>query len=106
MLSAAELRATQQPRRPRYSDKQRYQEYILQRIEGYKNSIGRAELLRLGDEAVGELLNAPEGQFRPPSQVRLPKVAFKPLRVEQATSLFAAWHDNAALPNRRRGGDE
>jgi len=63
MLSAAELRATQQPRRARYSDKQRYDEYILQRIEGYKNSIGRAELLRLGDEAVAEQQSAAESQF-------------------------------------------
>jgi hypothetical protein len=63
MLTAAELRATQQPRRPQYSDKQRYEEYILQRIEGYKNSIGRAELLRLGDEAVAELHSTSESQF-------------------------------------------
>ena len=63
MLSAAELRGTQQRRRSPYSDKQYYQEYILQRIEGYKNSIGRDELLRLGDEAASELQSAAEGQF-------------------------------------------
>ncbi len=63
MLSAAQLRATQPRRRSPYSDKQYYQEYILQRIEGYKNSIGRDELLRLGDEAASELQTAAEGQF-------------------------------------------
>jgi hypothetical protein len=63
MLSAAQLRGTQQRRRSPYSDKQYYQEYILQRIEGYKNSIGRDELLRLGDEAAAELQSAAEGQF-------------------------------------------
>jgi hypothetical protein len=63
MLSAAQLRGTQQRRRSPYSDKQYYHEYILQRIEGYKNSIGRDELLRLGDEAATELQTAAEGQF-------------------------------------------
>jgi hypothetical protein len=63
MLSAAEIRGNQQRRRTPYSDKQHYQEYILQRIEGYKNSIGRDELLRLGDEAAAELQSAAEGQF-------------------------------------------
>ena len=63
MLTAAEIRGTQHRRRSPYSDKQHYQEYILQRIEGYKNSIGRDELLRLGDEAAAELQSAAEGQF-------------------------------------------
>src|SRR5262245_28924316 len=63
MLSAAELRGTQRRRRSPYSDKQHYHEYILQRIEGYKNSIGRDELLRLGDEAASELHTTIEGQF-------------------------------------------
>jgi hypothetical protein len=63
VLSAAQLRATPRRRRSPYSDKQYYQEYILQRIEGYKNSIGRDELLRLGDEAAAELQTAAEGQF-------------------------------------------
>ena len=63
MLSAAEVRPAQRRRRSPYSDKQHYQEYILQRIEGYKNSIGRDELLRLGDEAASELQATAEGQF-------------------------------------------
>jgi len=63
VLSAAQLRGTPPRRRAPYSDKQYYQEYILQRIEGYKNSIGRDELLRLGDEAAAELQTAAEGQF-------------------------------------------
>jgi hypothetical protein len=63
MLSAAQLRATQRRRRSPYSDKQHYHEYILQRIEGYKNSIGREELMRLGDEAASELQATSEDQF-------------------------------------------
>lgn len=63
MLTAAEVRQTHRGRRSPYSDKQHYQEYILQRIEGYKNSIGRDELLRLGDEAASELQATSEGQF-------------------------------------------
>ena len=45
------------------SQRQRYQEYLLQRIEDYKNSLPRGELLRLGDEAASELQAAPEGQY-------------------------------------------
>lgn len=63
MLTATEVRQTGRRRRSPYSDKQHYQEYILQRIEGYKNSIGRDELLRLGDEAASELQATTEGQF-------------------------------------------
>jgi hypothetical protein len=63
MLTAAEVRQSHRRRRSPYSDKQHYQEYILQRIEGYKNSIGRDELLRLGDEAASELQATSEGQF-------------------------------------------
>jgi hypothetical protein len=63
VLSATQVRHSSHRRRSPYSDKQYYQEYILQRIEGYKNSIGRDELLRLGDEAATELQSAAEGQF-------------------------------------------
>ena len=63
MLSATQVRHSSHRRRSPYSDKQYYQEYILQRIEGYKNSICRDELLRLGDEAAAELQSAAEGQF-------------------------------------------
>jgi len=63
MLSATEIRGAQRRRRSPYSDKQHYQEYILQRIEGFKNSIGREELMRLGDEAASELQAISEGQF-------------------------------------------
>ncbi len=63
MLSATETRGTQRVRRSPYSEKQHYQEYILQRIEGFKNSIGREELMRLGDEAASELQATAEGQF-------------------------------------------
>jgi hypothetical protein len=63
MLTATQVQKMHRRRRSPYSDKQHYQEYILQRIEGYKNSIGRDELLRLGDEAASELQATSEGQF-------------------------------------------
>ena len=63
MLSATDIRGASRRRRSPYSDKQHYHEYILQRIEGFKNSIGRDELMRLGDEAASELQTISEGQF-------------------------------------------
>src|SRR3954454_15398599 len=63
MLTATQVQRAHRRRRSPYSDKQHYQEYILQRIEGYKNSICRDELLRLGDEAAAELQTAAEEQF-------------------------------------------
>jgi hypothetical protein len=63
VLTATQVRQAGRRRRSPYSDKQHYQEYIMQRVEGYKNSIGRDELLRLGDEAASELQAASEGQF-------------------------------------------
>ncbi len=61
MLTATEARQVR--RRPPPSLMQQYQEYVLQRIEGFKNSITRDELLRLGDEAVSEMQSTTEGQF-------------------------------------------
>ncbi|MGQ0701599.1 MAG: hypothetical protein ACT4PM_00530, partial [Gemmatimonadales bacterium] len=68
MLTQAELeqRSGSQPtRRPRppLSPKQRYQQYLLQRIEDYKNSLPRAELLRLAEEAIAEEHDDPTGQY-------------------------------------------
>ncbi len=62
MLTTAQLEQHCR-RRPPPSLQQLYQEYMLQRIEGFKNSIPREELLRLGDEAVSELAATSEGQF-------------------------------------------
>jgi len=42
-------------RRPPRSLKQEYQEFLLERIEEYKNTLSREELLRIRDEAVREL---------------------------------------------------
>jgi hypothetical protein len=61
MLTATQ--AQQQRRRPLPSLKQQYYEYVLQRIEGYKNSLSRPELMELGDEALNEMEGAESGQF-------------------------------------------
>ncbi len=63
MLTAAEALHVERRRRPRPSLRHQYDEYILQRIESYKNSIPRDELMRLGDEAAAGLHNGTEGQF-------------------------------------------
>lgn len=68
MLSQAQLEsrsdsARTRRARPVVSPKQHYQEYLLQRIEDYKNSLARDELLRLGNDAALELQDASEGQY-------------------------------------------
>lgn len=61
MLTALQLQQ-QRRRRAVPSLKQQYHEYILQRIESYKNSLSRRELLDLGNEAVAEM-EAASDQF-------------------------------------------
>ena len=63
MLTAAEALRVERRRRPRRSLRQQYDEYSFERIEGYKNSLPRDELMRLGDEANAELYDGGEGQF-------------------------------------------
>jgi len=62
MLKGTELRRTRL-RRPPPSLKQQYHEYVLQRIETYKNSLGRSRLLEIGGEAATEMQDAFSGQF-------------------------------------------
>jgi len=50
-------------RRPARSLKQEYEEFMLQRIEEYKNTLAREELLEIGDEAVRELEANAAGQY-------------------------------------------
>ncbi|MGH7561592.1 MAG: hypothetical protein ACRENB_11315 [Gemmatimonadales bacterium] len=63
LATRAESKTEARRARPLPSPKQRYQEYLLQRIEDYKNSLPREELLRLGNEAADELQAAAEGQY-------------------------------------------
>lgn len=63
MLSLQQLTEQQRPVRPLPSLKQQYQEYLLQRIDSFKNSLARDELLSLGDEAARELHSGTAGQF-------------------------------------------
>lgn len=58
------LQLQQQPRRRAApSLRQQYDEYILQRIESFKNSLSRREVLDLGDEAIAEMESARGDQF-------------------------------------------
>src|SRR2546421_9624929 len=43
--------------------KQEYQEFILQRLEEYKNTVPRADLLAIGDEAARELQTSAQDQY-------------------------------------------
>ncbi|MEZ4457843.1 MAG: hypothetical protein R2882_15045, partial [Gemmatimonadales bacterium] len=68
MLTAAQLEtrpAEPQPRRVRSlpSLKQQYQAYLMQRIEDYKDSLTREELMRLGDEAAQDLQGTTSSQL-------------------------------------------
>lgn len=67
MLTQAELEQRTGSRarkaRPLASPSQRYQQYIMQRIEAYKNSLSREELFSFGNDALTELQNDPEGQY-------------------------------------------
>lgn len=63
MLTQQQLLASAPRRRPLRSLRQQYDLYIMDRIEHYKNSISREELLRLADEAMTELRGPDEGQF-------------------------------------------
>ncbi|HXF95976.1 MAG TPA: hypothetical protein VNI61_07715 [Gemmatimonadales bacterium] len=49
--------------RPLPSLRQAYQEFLLERVEEYKNSLTREELLEIGDEAVRELEASAQGQY-------------------------------------------
>lgn len=67
MLTQAELElrtgSKARKARPLASPSQRYQQYIMQRIEAYKNSLSREELFSFGNDALTELQNDPEGQY-------------------------------------------
>lgn len=62
MLTVEQARQQRRRRSPP-SLKQQYQEFVMQRVEAFKNSMSRDELLRLGDEAVSEMQATIEGQF-------------------------------------------
>lgn len=58
MLSQQQLLATAARRRPLRSLRQQYDLYVMDRIEHYKNSIPREELLRLATDAMGDLADS------------------------------------------------
>jgi hypothetical protein len=63
MLTATEMARGRTSRRQLPSLKQQYHDYTLQRIEAYKNTLSRAELMALGNEAATELQSGAAGQF-------------------------------------------
>lgn len=63
MLSPAELAQRQRTRQTTLSLQQQYQQYLLQRIEDYKQSLSWAERMALPDEAMRELASGENDQF-------------------------------------------
>lgn len=63
MLTATDALRSSRRRRPPPSLQQLYNEYVMQRIEAYKNSISRDELMRLGGDAADELFADEQGQL-------------------------------------------
>src|SRR5438270_12794196 len=63
MLSLSGDHQSRTARRPPRSLKQEYHEFLLQRIEEYKNTLTREEVLEVGDEAVRELEESAAGQY-------------------------------------------
>lgn len=63
MLTAADALRSAGRRRPPPSIRQLYDEYVMQRIEAYKNSISRDDLMRLGGDASTELFSDDQGQL-------------------------------------------
>lgn len=63
MLSSAPDRRPRAIRRPERTLKQEYHEFLLQRIEEYKNSLGREQILAIGDEAVREMETPDAAQY-------------------------------------------
>lgn len=63
MLSPQQLLAAPSRRRPLRSLREQYDLYIIDRVEHYKNSISRDELMRLADEAMNGLGDDSEKQY-------------------------------------------
>lgn len=63
MLSQQQLLAPAVRRRPLRSLRQQYDLYVMDRIEHYKNSIPRGELLRLATESMDDIDESGESQF-------------------------------------------
>jgi hypothetical protein len=63
MLSLSGEQPSRTARRPPRSLKQEYHEFLLQRIEEYKNGLARDALLEIGDAAVRELEQTAAGQY-------------------------------------------
>ena len=55
MLTAQQLLSTAPRRQSLRSLRQQYDLYVMDRIEHYKNSLSREELLRIGDDALAGL---------------------------------------------------
>jgi len=81
--------------RPLLSTKQRYHEYLLQRIEDYKNSIPREELLNLGNDATSEL-ESPAGVQYFLSEILLAETVDNLIKKRLNLPTFKKWRQQHA----------
>lgn len=100
MLTATQAEARAESTRTRrvrapLSPKQRYHEYVLQRIEDFKDSLSREEILRLGNDAAAEIQDAPEGQYFLTEVVMLETVD-KLIKKRLGIPPFSKWRLNQA----------
>jgi hypothetical protein len=77
------------------SPKQRYDAYVLQRIEDYKDSIPRGELLRMANDVVNELQAAEEGQYFL-TEVLIQESMDRLIRKRLGLPTFARWRQKFA----------
>ncbi len=63
MLNSAPRGRARPPHPDPRSQRREYHEFLLQRIEEYKSTLGRQEILAIGDEAVKELDASAGGQY-------------------------------------------
>lgn len=89
MLTASQAEVRR--RRPPASPRQQYQEWLLRRIEDYKNQIPRDELLRLGDEAVHDLNGGAGGQQFLLTEVLMADTVDKLIAKRLGLKSFSRW---------------
>lgn len=95
MLTADQVRAAPPRRHAPPSLDLQFREYRLQRIDGFKNSLSRSELMALGDEAFREMEASGEGQF---SLTELVMLEWVDRLIEKRLSLpsFKKWKQQVA----------
>ncbi|HET9985967.1 MAG TPA: hypothetical protein VFQ38_20375 [Longimicrobiales bacterium] len=90
--------------------RQRYLAWVEERIEDYKDTISRDELLQIADDAVRELQEAPDGQYTLTELVladAVDRVIFQRLKLPSFRQwLRACQNDTERRPPESTGGGD